>query len=116
MDEVLEFVSPIHPEWNGLTDHKSSGNDEHGCITTPEYQLIYKGKKTTKDGQLKGTYDFLSCGCMVWHVERIQHISSGQSMRKGRTGRATIYNGELIKSTLVVIFWFRRTPAKNGSW
>ena len=65
MDEVLEFVSPIHPEWNGLIDHKSSGNDEHGCITTPEYQLIYKGQKTTKDGQLKGTYDFLSCGCMV---------------------------------------------------
>ena len=25
-------------------------------------------------------------------------------------------NGELIESTLVVIFWFRRTPAKNGSW
>ena len=25
-------------------------------------------------------------------------------------------NGELLKSTLVVIFWFRRTLAKNGSW
>ena len=60
----------VIPEQNGLTDHKSSGNDEHGCITTPEYQLIYKGQKTTKDGQLQGTYDFLSCGCMVQHVER----------------------------------------------
>ena len=37
-------------------------------------------------------------------------------MQKGRTGRATIYNGELIKSTLVVIVRFNRTPAKNGSW
>ena len=37
-------------------------------------------------------------------------------MQKGRTGRATIYNGELIKRTLVMIFWFKRTPAKNGSW
>ena len=27
-------------------------------------------------------------------------------MQKGRTGRATIYNGELIKSTLVVIVQF----------
>ena len=25
-------------------------------------------------------------------------------------------NGELLKSTLIVIFWFKRTPAKNGSW
>ena len=25
-------------------------------------------------------------------------------------------NGELLKSALVVIFWFKRTPAKNGSW
>ena len=27
-------------------------------------------------------------------------------MQKGRTGRVTIYNGELIKSTLVVIVQF----------
>ena len=27
-------------------------------------------------------------------------------MQKGRTGRFTMQNGELIKSTLVVIFWF----------
>ena len=25
-------------------------------------------------------------------------------------------NGELLKSTLIVIFRFKRTPAKNGSW
>ena len=25
-------------------------------------------------------------------------------------------NGELLKSTLIVIFWLKRTPAKNGSW
>ena len=37
-------------------------------------------------------------------------------MQKGRTGRFTMQNGELIKSTLIVIFWFKRTPAKNGSW
>ena len=37
-------------------------------------------------------------------------------MQKGITGRITIMNGELLKSTLVVIFWFKRTPAKNGSW
>ena len=27
-------------------------------------------------------------------------------MQKGRTGRFTMQNGELVKSTLVVIFWF----------
>ena len=27
-------------------------------------------------------------------------------MQKGRTGRLTMQNGELVKSTLVVIFWF----------
>ena len=37
-------------------------------------------------------------------------------MQKGRTGRIIIMNGELIKSTLVVIFWFKRTSAKDGSW
>ena len=36
--------------------------------------------------------------------------------RKGRTGRVTIKNGELFESTLVMISWFRRTSAKNGSW
>ena len=96
----------VIPEQSGLTGHKSSGIDEHECITTPDYQLIDEGQKTTKEGQLKGTYDFLSCECIDQHVERVQHISSGQSMRKGRTGRVTIYNGELIKSTLVVIVQF----------
>ena len=28
-------------------------------------------------------------------------------MQKGRAGRITVMNGELIKSTLVVIFWFK---------
>ena len=37
-------------------------------------------------------------------------------MQKSRTGRVTTWNRELIKSTLVVIFWFKRTHAKNGSW
>ena len=37
-------------------------------------------------------------------------------MQKSRTGRVTIYNGELIKSTLVVIFWFERTSAISSSW
>ena len=27
-------------------------------------------------------------------------------MQKGRTGRLTMQNGELVKSTLVMIFWF----------
>ena len=29
-------------------------------------------------------------------------------MQKGRTGRVTIQNGELIESTLVLIFWFNK--------
>ena len=37
-------------------------------------------------------------------------------MQKGRTGRITIMNGELLKSILVVIFWFKGTPSKDGSW
>ena len=37
-------------------------------------------------------------------------------MKKGRTSRFTMYNGELIKSTLVVIFWFKRTSAISSSW
>ena len=76
------------------------------CTYTLDYQLIDEGQKTTRAGQLKGTYDFLSCECIDQHVERVQHISSGQSMWKGRTGRATIYNGELIKNNPVVIFQF----------
>ena len=32
-------------------------------------------------------------------------------MKKGRIGRVTMWSGELIKNTLVVIFWFRRTSA-----
>ena len=45
-------------------DHKSKGIDEHGCTTTPGYQLIDEGRNTTEKGQLKGTYHFLSCGCI----------------------------------------------------
>ena len=61
------------------------------CTHTLDYQLIDEGQKTTKEGQLKRTYDFMSCECIDQHVERVQHISSGQSMRKGRTGRVTFY-------------------------
>ena len=84
------------------------------CTHTLDYQLIDEGQKTTKEGQLKRTYDFLSCGCMDQHVKRVQHISSGQPMRKGRTGRVTTQNRELIKSTLVVIFRFNE--AISCSW
>ena len=39
-------------------------------------------------------------------------------MQKGRTGRATIYNGELIKSTLVVIFGSKELLPRmvHGNW
>ena len=37
-------------------------------------------------------------------------------MQKGRTGRFTMKNKERIKSTLIVIFWFKGTPAKDVSW
>ena len=33
-------------------------------------------------------------------------------MQKDRTGRITIMNGELIKSTLIVIFWFNEIPPR----
>ena len=39
--------------------------------------------------------------------------------RKGRTGRATMYNGELIKSTQVVIFQFNEEllpQVVHGIW
>ena len=36
-------------------------------------------------------------------------------MQKGRTGRFTIWNRELIKSTPIVIFWFKGF-CHNGSW
>ena len=84
------------------------------CTHTLDYQLIDEGQKTTKEGQLKRTYDFLSCGCMDQHVERVQHISSGQRMRKGRTGRVTTQNRELIKSSGCDLL-VQRTSAINGS-
>ena len=37
-------------------------------------------------------------------------------MQKGRTGRFTMQNGGLIKSTLIVIFWFKGTSAISSSW
>ena len=37
-------------------------------------------------------------------------------MQKEKDWQIHNVNGELVKSTLVVIFWFKRTPAKNGSW
>ena len=39
-------------------------------------------------------------------------------MQKGRTGRVTTYNLELIKSTLVVIFWLKTISAimVHGIW
>ena len=39
-------------------------------------------------------------------------------MRKGRTGRFTIQNGELIESTLVVILWFKELLPRmvHGIW
>ena len=37
-------------------------------------------------------------------------------MQKGRTGRITIMNGVLLKSTLVVIFWFKGTYSISSSW
>ena len=48
MDGVLEFVSPSYSGQNDLTDHKSSGIDEHGCITTPDYQLIDEVRRQLK--------------------------------------------------------------------
>ena len=33
-------------------------------------------------------------------------------MQRGRTGRVTIMNGELLKSTLIVIFWFKELLPK----
>ena len=38
--------------------------DEHDGITIPDYHLIDGGQDTTKEGQPKRTYDYLSCGCM----------------------------------------------------
>ena len=37
-------------------------------------------------------------------------------MQKGRTGRFTMHNGELIKSTLIVIFWVQKNFCNIGSW
>ena len=37
-------------------------------------------------------------------------------MQRGRTGRVTILNGELLKSTLIVIFWFKRASTISSSW
>ena len=34
------------------------------CTHTLDYQLIDEGQDTTKERQLKGTYGFLSCGCI----------------------------------------------------
>ena len=42
---------------------------------------------------------WISMSSEAQHFFRITHA-------EGRTGRATIYNGELIKSTLVVIVQF----------
>ena len=34
------------------------------CTHTLDYQLIDEAQKKAKEGQLKRTYDFLSCGCI----------------------------------------------------
>ena len=34
------------------------------CTHTLDYQMIDGGQKTSKEGQLKGMYDFLSYGCI----------------------------------------------------
>ena len=64
MDEVLEFVSPSHPGMEWLDRPQESWASMNERTITPDYQLIDKGQKTTKEGQLKRTYGFLSCGCM----------------------------------------------------
>ena len=40
------------------------------CTHTLDYQLIDEGQDATKEGQLKGTYNFLSCGYMGWYAEQ----------------------------------------------
>ena len=67
----------VIPKQNGLTDHKSSGIDEHGCITTPDYQLIDEGQKTTKEGQLKEHMIFGVVDAQISMSNRVQNISSG---------------------------------------
>ena len=65
MDEVLEFVSPIHSEierLDGPQEYYTSKNTN--ARHKLDYQLIDKDRKTTKAGQLKGTYGLLSCGCI----------------------------------------------------
>ena len=50
MDEVLEFVSPYIPKWNGLTDHKKHCAMEDSN-TQPQlgYQLADEGRKASKE-------------------------------------------------------------------
>ena len=52
MDEVLEFVSPDIPKWNGLKDHKKHCEMEY-TNTQPQlgYQLADRGRNATKDGE-----------------------------------------------------------------
>ena len=50
MDEVLEFVSPDIPMWNGSIDHKKHHAMEDSN-TQPQlgYQLADEGRKATKE-------------------------------------------------------------------
>ena len=65
MDDVLEFVSPIHSEierLDGPQEYYTSKNTN--AWHKLDYQLIDKDQNATTEGQLKGTYIFLSCGCI----------------------------------------------------
>lgn len=65
MDEVLEFVSPSHSriEWlDGPQGYEVSIS--MNAIHALDYQMIDDGQNATKEEQLKGTYNFLSCGCI----------------------------------------------------
>ena len=50
MDEVLEFVSPDIPKWNGLTDHrKHHAMEDSNTQSQLGYQLADKGQETTEE-------------------------------------------------------------------
>ena len=64
MDEVLEFVSPSHSELEWLDGPQERQAPMNECSHTLAYQFIYEGQNITEGRQLKGTYNFLSCGCI----------------------------------------------------
>ena len=86
------------------------------CTHTLDYQLIDEGRKTTKTEQLKGAYGFLSCGCIDLVCRARSTFLPDNPCREVGLAEYQHRIENSSKSTLVVIFWFKGTPAKNGSW